>query len=129
MCIAKLLKVGCSGTLTSHSPSFASVARVERLTVVARDTDDGPPVARRPADFGLTAKQLAHLRRFLDVTKAALFFAKGVILVEGVAEQLLVPVIAARLDRPLAPSGVAVINIGGVAFPSPASPARLNDSG
>ncbi len=39
------------------------------------------------------------------------------ILVEGVAEQLLVPVIAARLKRPLAPSGVAVINIGGVAFP------------
>ena len=38
------------------------------------------------------------------------------ILVEGVAEQLLVPVLAERLGRPLAPSGVAVINIGGVAF-------------
>jgi putative ATP-dependent endonuclease of OLD family len=37
-------------------------------------------------------------------------------LVEGVAEQLLVPVLAERLGRPLAPSGVAVINIGGVAF-------------
>ena len=108
---------GTQVIVTSHSPSFASAAKVERLTVVARDSEEGPPVARRPADFGLTAKQLAHLRRFLDVTKAALFFAKGVILVEGVAEQLLVPVIAARLKRPLAPSGVAVINIGGVAFP------------
>jgi putative ATP-dependent endonuclease of the OLD family len=40
-----------------------------------------------------------------------------VILVEGVAEQLLMPVIADRLRRPLAGNGVAVINIGGVAFP------------
>lgn len=108
---------GTQVIVTSHSPSFASAAKVERLTVVARDTEEGPPVARRPVDFGLTTKQLGHLRRFLDVTKASLFFAKGVILVEGVAEQLLVPVIAARLKRPLAPSGVAVINVGGVAFP------------
>ncbi|EHN09767.1 putative ATP-dependent endonuclease of the OLD family [Patulibacter medicamentivorans] len=60
---------------------------------------------------------MAYLRRFLDVTKASLFFAGSVILVEGVAEQLLVPVIAERLGRPLAPNGVTVINIGGVAFP------------
>lgn len=56
------------------------------------------------------------LRRFLDVTKAALLFARGVILVEGVAEQLLIPVIAKRIGRPLARHGVTVINIGGVAF-------------
>jgi putative ATP-dependent endonuclease of the OLD family len=107
-----------SGTqviVTSHSPTFASAARVERLSVIARVGDEAP-VARRPRDFGLNEKQLGHLRRFLDVTKAALFFARGVILVEGVAEQLLVPVIARRLKRPLAPNGVAVINIGGVAF-------------
>jgi putative ATP-dependent endonuclease of OLD family len=108
---------GTQVIVTSHSPSFSSAALVERLTVLARGEDEaGPPLARRPSDFGLSTKQLAHLRRFLDVTKAALFFARGVILVEGVAEQLLVPVFAERLGRPLAPSGVAVINIGGVAF-------------
>lgn len=108
---------GTQVIVTSHSPSFASAARVERLTVLARGEDDtAAPIARCPSAFGLTGKQLDHLRRFLDVTKAALFFARGVILVEGVAEQLLVPVIAERLERPLAPSGVAVINIGGVAF-------------
>jgi len=102
--------------VTTHSPTFAASARVERLTVLARD-DQGKPVGRLPRDFGLDPKQLAYLRRFLDVTKASLFFARGVILVEGVAEQLLVPVIAERLGRPLARDGVAVINIGGVAFP------------
>lgn len=102
--------------VTTHSPTFAASARVERLTVLARD-DQGKPVGRLPRDFGLESKQLAYLRRFLDVTKASLFFARAVILVEGVAEQLLVPVIAERLGRPLARDGVAVINIGGVAFP------------
>ncbi|HEY2141087.1 MAG TPA: AAA family ATPase [Solirubrobacteraceae bacterium] len=103
--------------VTTHSPSFASSARVERLTVLARPSATARPEAHLPRDFGLDPKQLAYLRRFLDVTKASLFFARAVILVEGVAEQLLVPVIAERMGRPLAPNGVAVINIGGVAFP------------
>ncbi len=103
--------------VTTHSPSFASAARVERLTVLACGGNPPRPEARLPRDFGLEPKQLAYLQRFLDVTKAALFFARAVILVEGVAEQLLVPVLAERLGRPLATNGVAVINIGGVAFP------------
>ena len=102
--------------VTSHSPAFASAARVQRLTVLSRQAGLAP-IARRPCDFGLTEKQLNYLRRFLDVTKAALFFARGVILVEGVAEQLLLPELARRLRRPLAANGVAVINVGGVAFP------------
>lgn len=103
--------------LTTHSPSLASSAKVERLTVMCRPSPAAQPEARLPRDFGLDAKQLAYLRRFLDVTKASLFFARAVILVEGVAEQLLAPIFADRLDRPLAPSGVAVLNVGGVAFP------------
>jgi putative ATP-dependent endonuclease of the OLD family len=102
---------------TTHSPTFASSARVDRLTVLARANAQSKPVARLPKHFGLDDKQLAYLGRFLDVTKASLFFARGVILVEGVAEQLLLPVIAERLGRPLAANGVSVINIGGVAFP------------
>jgi putative ATP-dependent endonuclease of OLD family len=103
--------------VTTHSPNFASAARVERLTVLACGGDPARPEARVPRDFGLKPKQLAYLHRFLDVTKASLFFARAVILVEGVAEQLLLPVFAERLGRPLATNGVAVINIGGVAFP------------
>jgi putative ATP-dependent endonuclease of the OLD family len=103
--------------VTSHSPGFASSARVERLTVIARPPGDARPVARAPRDFGLSAKQLGHLRRFLDVTKASLFFARAVILVEGVSEQLLVPAIARRLNISLPENGVSIIDVGGVAFP------------
>ena len=102
--------------VTSHSPNFASAARVERVTVMVPQAPGETVVARAPRDFGLTDKQLGHLRRFLDVTKAALLFARGVVLVEGIAEQLLLPVIARRVGRPLPRHGAAVINIGGVAF-------------
>lgn len=108
---------GTQVIVTTHSPNFASSARVENLTIMARPSAGAGPVARLPREFGLEDKQLAYLRRFLDVTKASLFFARAVILVEGIAEQLLVPVFADRLGRPLAPNGVAVINVGGVAFP------------
>ncbi len=103
--------------VTSHSPNFASSARVERLVVIARAPGDLTPVARAPRDFGLSEKQLGHLRRFLDVTKASLFFARAVVLVEGVSEQLLLPAIAHRLELSLVENGVSVIDIGGVAFP------------
>ena len=102
--------------VTSHSPNFASSAQIDRLAVVSRPSGSLTPVSRVPGTFGLSDDHLAYLRRFLDVTKASLFFARGVILVEGIAEQLLVPVIARRLGMPLAPAGISVINIGGVAF-------------
>jgi putative ATP-dependent endonuclease of OLD family len=102
--------------VTTHSPNLASAARVERTTVLVGRQPGGTTIARAPRDFGMPQNDLDHLRRFLDVTKAALLFARGVILVEGIAEQLLLPVIARRLGRPLPRDGVTVVNIGGVAF-------------
>jgi putative ATP-dependent endonuclease of the OLD family len=104
--------LGSAALIESRLPA----ARVERVTVMVPRAPDQAVVARAPREFGLSDKQLGHLRRFLDVTKAALLFARGVVLVEGIAEQLLLPVIARRLGRPLPRHGAAVINIGGVAF-------------
>ncbi len=102
--------------MTSHSPNFAAAAQVERVIVLTRADSQSPVIGRRPAEFGLVARELSHLRRFLDVTKSALLFARGVILVEGIAEQLLLPAIADQLGRSLAVHGVTVVNVGGVAF-------------
>ncbi|WP_062323147.1 ATP-dependent endonuclease [Halolactibacillus sp. JCM 19043] len=56
------------------------------------------------------------LERFLDATKANLFFARGVIFVEGDAENLLLPAIADVINRPLYKYGVSIINVGSLAF-------------
>ena len=61
------------------------------------------------------------MRKFLDTTKAQLFFANGVLLVEGVAEAIIIPILAKkflsdakRID--LCKNGIELVNIGGVAF-------------
>jgi putative ATP-dependent endonuclease of OLD family len=100
--------------VTSHSPNFAAAAGAERVTVMARHGAN--VVARAPASFGLKSEDLDHLRRYLDVTKAALLFSRGVILVEGVAEQLVVPAIARTMGLQLHDYGVTVVNVDGLAF-------------
>jgi putative ATP-dependent endonuclease of OLD family len=100
--------------LTSHSPNLSSAARVERITSMVR----GRPTvsARQIAGFGLLPDELDHLARFLDVTKASLLFARAVLLVEGLAEQLLMPVLAEAASHSLLESRVTVVNVGGLAF-------------
>lgn len=102
--------------VTTHSPTFAAASGVERMTVMTRAGAGQPIVGRSPGSFGLEKKALDHLRRFLDVTKASLLFARGVILVEGIAEQLLLPQLATRSGVSLSDAGVSIVNVGGVSF-------------
>lgn len=101
---------------TTHSPNLASSAGVQRMTVLTRAQPGVPTVARALASFGLSNRELLHLGRFLDVTKASLLFARGVLLVEGVAEQILAPELARACGIALADYGVSVINVGGLSF-------------
>ena len=55
------------------------------------------------------------LERFLDSTKANLFFANGIILVEGDAENILLPIIAKKIGKNLSDYGVSIVNVGSVA--------------
>lgn len=100
---------------TSHSPNLTASVGVERLAVLSKDAENGS-VLRSPGDFGIAADSLRYLRRFVDATKSSLFFARGVIFVEGISEQLLVPELAQRAQHDLAAEGISVVNIGGVAF-------------
>jgi len=86
------------------------------MTVLARSQRGAAPSARALASFGLSERELLHLDRFLDVTKASLLFARGVLLVEGVAEQILAPELARAVGVSLADEGIAVINVGGLSF-------------
>ena len=107
---------GVQVIVTSHSPNLASSAGVERALVMTRLGRDAPIVGRAPVVFGLSDKARAHLSRFLDVTKSSLLFSRGVLLVEGTAEQLVLPKLAEAMHRPLSTYGVTVVNVDGLAF-------------
>lgn len=45
---------------------------------------------------GLNKDQIMHIERYLDVKRSELLFSKNVILVEGDAEEILIPVMVKK---------------------------------
>ena len=98
--------------LTTHSITLAS--KIELANLIILKEKEAYPMSpeytkMRPADY-------KFLERFLDATKANLFFAKGLIMVEGDAENLLLPALAELIGRPLLKDGVSVVNVGSTAY-------------
>jgi putative ATP-dependent endonuclease of OLD family len=104
--------------LTTHSPNLASKLKLENLILCANNN-----AYSLGAEYTqLESDDYKFLERFLDTTKANLFFAKGVIFVEGWAEEILIPSIANKLklqgiiQKNLTEAGVSIVNIGNTAF-------------
>lgn len=98
--------------LTTHSPNLASKVKLENLIICKNGNVFNMGYEHTRLEKG----DYLFLERFLDVTKANLFFADGVILVEGDAENLLIPTIAEIIDLPLVKHGVSIVNVGSTAF-------------
>lgn len=98
--------------LTTHSPNLGSKVELKHLIICTADR-----VFPMGSKFTkLEQPDYKFLERFLDVTKANLFFAKGIILVEGWAEELLIPALADNIGINLASAGVSVVNVANTAF-------------
>jgi hypothetical protein len=98
--------------LTTHSVNLASSLKLENL-ILCKNKNVYP----LGKDYTqLEEENYIFLEMFLDATKANLFFAKGVIFVEGSAENLLVPAIAEIIEKPLDKYGVSIVNVSSTAF-------------
>ncbi|MGL5766179.1 MAG: ATP-dependent nuclease [Sarcina sp.] len=98
--------------LTTHSITLASIANLNSL-ILCRNNNT---YSLNNKYTRLSSGDYEFLERFLDSTKANLFFAKGVIMVEGDAENILIPTIAKIIGEPLYMHGVSIVNVGNVAF-------------
>lgn len=102
--------------VTTHSPTLAANVPPSRVTVLFSEPNTRQIQCNAIAKAGMDAKEDSQLQRMMDVTRATLYFAKAAILVEGISEALLVPVLAKRLGYNLAEQHISVIPICGVAF-------------
>lgn len=98
--------------LTTHSPNLASKLKLENLIIC--NNANAFPMGDTYTKLG--KEDYKFLEKFLDTTKANLFFAKGVILVEGWAEEILLPSIAKAIGINLTEKGVSIVNIGHTGF-------------
>lgn len=96
--------------LTTHSPNLSSKIALENLVLIHGQCAFSMAQGRTR----LSVDDYRFLSRFLDVTKASLFFAKGLLIVEGDAEAILLPALARLLGRDLTEHGVSIVNVGGV---------------
>lgn len=104
--------------VTSHSPTLVSSVPPDRIHVLFTDSQTSHLRCNAITKAGMSDREVNELQRMMDVTRATLYFAKAVILVEGVSESLLIPVLAKRLSYDLAKRHISVIPICGVAFPT-----------
>lgn len=99
--------------MTTHSPNITSKVDIEKIILCK----EGNTFSLKPSETKLEKGDYKFLSRFLDVTKANLFFAKKLILVEGDAENILIPTLAKIiLGDTLESKGISVINVGSTAF-------------
>ena len=103
---------GAQVIITTHSPTLASKVNLKNLILMkghqAYDLAEGRTMLEK-GDY-------LFLQRFLDETKANLFFARGVLMVEGDAENILLPAVADIIGYPLESHGVSIVNVRGTAF-------------
>lgn len=114
--------------VTTHSPNLTAWVSPAHLVVMRsrrRDQDGGAvseSVSVPIAELGLKPKTLDKISRYLDVTRSALLFGSRAILVEGIAEALLLPVLAQKLvlagdvEGWLRFKGTVIVPIEGVDF-------------
>lgn len=120
------LKKNLQIIVTTHSAVIASSVGVESIIYI-KGKNNGI-LSKRIADFGLEDNVKKYLNRWMDITKSTLLFSKGVILVEGICEAMLIPVLAEvvlkeynqsqknKLPSSIEEAGVSVININGINF-------------
>ncbi len=115
--------------VSTHSPVLASSVKIDKLIhlVGAENAITATTLKQKNYNNSLTEN---YINRWLDVTKSTMLFSRGIILVEGIAEALVLPRLAEivlkkfnqnkdeplRLASTLDEMGVSVININGINF-------------
>ncbi|HCE55612.1 MAG TPA: ATP-dependent endonuclease [Lutibacter sp.] len=120
----------CQLFITSHSPTLTSKANLDNLILVnERAINIGSCYKKRESekiieisnkkitltehDFSTRKKQL---ERYLDITKSQLFFARGILFVEGISEKLLLKSFSEFLKSYIEDHMCEIVNIEGISF-------------
>lgn len=115
--------------VSTHSPVLASSVKIDKLIhLVGKEKQIVSTMIGQKKFADTNAEK--YINRWLDVTKSTMLFSRGIILVEGIAEALVLPKLAEivlkkynqgqekplRLASTLDEMGVSVINVNGINF-------------
>lgn len=112
--------------VTTHSSVIASSVSIDSIIHII-GSNKGIE-STKISDFRLSDSEKNYLNRWMDITKSTMLFSKGIILVEGICEAMILPALAPKvlksynekseikLPTTLEEAGVTVVNINGINF-------------
>ncbi|MEW9910334.1 ATP-dependent endonuclease [Bacillus pacificus] len=100
--------------MTTHSPHITSVAPIDSM-VHLRHTSEGTSI-NTTASLKLETRDRKDLERYIDIKRGEIYFGRGVILIEGVAEEYLIPSFANKMGMPLDKKGIICCNVNSTNF-------------
>ncbi|QTR48570.1 ATP-dependent nuclease [Candidatus Thiothrix anitrata] len=99
---------------STHSTHISEVSNIENVNILGRR--DNKCEAYQPST-GLKPDEIGNIQRYLDAIRSNLLFAKSVVLVEGDAEEILIPILFKKVfGISLDELGVSLINIRSTGF-------------
>jgi putative ATP-dependent endonuclease of the OLD family len=105
--------------ITTHSTHITAAAGLDPIVCLSISDEDKVEVSypgRVFSDDDSGKRSKRYVERYLDATKSSMLFSKGIILVEGIAEQLLLPTCAEYIGPSLEEKHVSLIGVGGLTF-------------
>ena len=96
--------------LTTHSPHITAIAPVESIVNLHAKAGEGT-IIHATADMPITEGEFLDVERYLDVKRGEIYLGKAVILVEGIAEEYIVPRFADIKGKSLDEKGIILCNI------------------
>jgi len=103
--------------LTTHSPHIVSVAPLKSIVLLKEAHGENKATKMvSTAKIALDDKDVEDLERYINVTRGEILFSKGVILVEGDAEEFLLPSLSELCGIDLDKHGITVCSVSGTNF-------------
>ncbi len=102
--------------LTTHSQNLVNTISNIKDIIILKNYGNQANV-NSLAKIPFSEFELKNIQRYLDVNKSEMLFAKGVILVEGIAEEYIIPQFAKQLfGKELDQLGISVCSVNGIYF-------------
>ncbi|MFC5873191.1 putative ATP-dependent endonuclease of the OLD family [Chryseobacterium arachidis] len=99
---------------TSHSTHLASITPLEYIVHIRKA--DFYSKAYSTNRLSLSEGEKNDIERYIDAKRGEIYFGKGIILVEGITEEYIIPAAAELMDEPLDNHGIVVCNINSTNF-------------
>ena len=100
--------------LTTHSTHITSITPIKSMVNIHYEKNESKIYSTE--NLKLSDRELSDVERYIDVKRGEIYLGKGVILVEGIAEEYLIPKFAELIGKPLDERGIIICNVDSTDF-------------